>query len=151
MSRTGSGGRRETGVLGGYPVTDVKITLIDGTYHDVDSSEIAFKICGSMAFKEGARKAGMILLEPIMEVEVIAPEEYLGEVIGDLSSRRGKITGFDAHAGSKVVNAEVPLSEMFGYATDVRSKTQGRATFTMEFLAYEPLPAALAEKVTSSN
>jgi elongation factor G len=144
-------GATDTGVLGGYPVTDVKITLIDGTYHNVDSSEIAFKICGSMAFKEGAKKAGMILLEPIMKVEVIVPEEYLGDVIGDLSSRRGKIKGFDAHAGSKVVQAEVPLSDMFGYATDLRSKTQGRATFSMEFLAYEPLPASLSEKVIPAN
>ena len=121
-----------SGVLAGYNVVDVKVTLYDGSYHEVDSSEMAFKIAGSMAFKEAMRKADPVLMEPIMKVTVITPEEYMGDVIGDLNSRRGMILGMEALPGAQQVNAEVPLSEMFGYATDMRSKTQGRGQYTME-------------------
>jgi len=137
----------ETGVIAGYPVVDVKVTLIDGSYHDVDSNEMAFKIAGSMGFKDGFRRAKPVLLEPIMKVEVVTPEEYSGDVIGDLNRRRGQITGMDENAGGKAINAEVPLSEMFGYATTVRSMSQGRATFTMEFSKYIEVPPNIAETI----
>ena len=120
-------------MLAGYPTVDVRATLIDGKYHDVDSSEMAFKIAGSMAFKEAARKAKPVLLEPIMSVEVVTPEDYMGDVIGDLNSRRGQVGGMEQRGNSQVIRAQVPLSEMFGYATDLRSRTQGRATYTMQF------------------
>ncbi len=123
----------QSGVIAGYPVVDVKVTLYDGSYHDVDSSEMAFKIAGSMGFKEGIAKANPILLEPIMKVEVVTPEEYMGDVIGDLNSRRGIVQGMDDTPSGKQVKAEVPLAEMFGYATDLRGATQGRATYSMEF------------------
>jgi len=139
----------EGGVLAGYPMVDVKVTLTDGSYHDVDSSEIAFKIAGSMAAKEGAAKAKPIILEPIMAVEVVVPEEFMGEVIGDINSRRGKIQGMDSRAGAQVITAQVPLAQMFGYATDLRSKTQGRATYTMQFAHYEPVPTAISEEIAA--
>ena len=137
----------EGGVLAGYEMVDVKATLYDGSYHEVDSSEIAFKIAGSMAFKEAARKASPVLLEPMMSVEVVVPEEYMGDIIGDLNSRRGRVEGMDHRAGSQVIRAHVPLSEMFGYATDMRSRTQGRATFSMHFARYEEVPRSVAEEI----
>jgi elongation factor G len=137
----------ETGALAGYPVVDVKVTLFDGSYHDVDSSEIAFKIAGSMAFKEATRKAGPVLLEPVMSVEVVVPEDFMGDVIGDISSRRGKVLGMDTRPAAQAIDARVPLAQMFGYATDLRSMTQGRATYTMQFSHYEPVPAAVAEGI----
>jgi len=139
----------ETGVLAGYPVIDVKTTLTDGSYHEVDSSEIAFKIAGSMAFKEACRRARPVLLEPIMQVEVVVPEEYMGVVVADLNSRRGRIQAMDTRAGSQVISATVPLAEMFGYATDLRSMTQGRATYTMQFARYEEVPPALADEIVA--
>jgi elongation factor G len=137
----------DNGALAGYPVVDVKATLFDGSYHDVDSSEIAFKIAGSMAFKEAARKASPVLLEPIMSVEVVVPEDFMGDVIGDINSRRGKVLGMDARPAAHAIDARVPLAQMFGYATDLRSMTQGRATYTMQFSHYEPVPAAVAEGI----
>jgi elongation factor G len=137
----------ENGALAGYPMVDVKVTLFDGSYHDVDSSEIAFKIAGSMAFKEAARKANPVLLEPIMAVEVVVPESFMGDVIGDISSRRGKVLGMDTRPAAQAIDARVPLAQMFGYATDLRSMTQGRATYTMQFSHYEPVPAAVAEGI----
>ncbi|HWO42204.1 MAG TPA: elongation factor G, partial [Candidatus Eisenbacteria bacterium] len=137
----------ESGALAGYPVVDVKVTLFDGSYHEVDSSEIAFKIAGSIAFKEAARKASPVLLEPIMSVEVVVPEEFMGEVIGDLNARRGKIVGLESRPAAQAIDARVPLSQMFGYATDLRSMTQGRATYTMQFSHYEPVPVAVAEGI----
>ena len=137
----------ENGALAGYPVVDVKVTLFDGSYHDVDSSEIAFKIAGSMAFKQAARKANPVLLEPIMAVEVVVPKEFMGDVIGDISSRRGKVLGMDTRPAAQAIDARVPLAQMFGYATDLRSMTQGRATYTMQFSHYEPVPAAVAEGI----
>ncbi len=137
----------ENGVLAGYPMVDVKVTLFDGSYHDVDSSEIAFKIAGSMALKQAARKASPVLLEPIMSVEVVVPEDFMGDVIGDLSSRRGKVLGMDTRPAAQAIDARVPLAQMFGYATDLRSMTQGRATYTMQFSHYEPVPAAVAEGI----
>ena len=137
----------DTGVLAGYPVIDFKVTLVDGSYHEVDSSEMAFKIAGSMGFKEGCQKAGAVILEPIMSVEVVVPEEYMGDVIGDLNSRRGRIMGMEGRAGAQVVGAMVPLAQMFGYATDVRSATQGRATYTMTFDHYEQVPKSVAEEI----
>ena len=137
------------GILAGYPIVDIKATLIFGSYHEVDSSEIAFKIAGSMAFKEGAQRANPIILEPVMAVEVVVPEEFMGDVIGDLSSRRGRIQGMEARGGAQVVSAQVPLAQMFGYATDVRSKTQGRATYTMQFSHYEPVPQNISEEITA--
>ena len=137
----------ETGVLAGYPMADVKVTLTDGSYHEVDSSEIAFKIAGSMAFKEACRKAKPVLLEPFMQVEVVVPEEYMGAVVGDLNSRRGRVQAMDTRAGSQVIRATVPLAEMFGYATDLRSMTQGRATYTMQFARYEEVPPAIGEEI----
>ena len=137
----------DTGVIAGYPVVDVKVTAFDGSYHDVDSNEMAFKIAGSMGFKEGFRKASPMLLEPIMKVEVVTPEEYSGDVIGDLNRRRGQITGMDESVSGKVITAEVPLSAMFGYATTVRSMSQGRATFTMEFEKYMEVPPNIADTI----
>jgi len=139
----------ETGVLAGFPVVDVKVTLIDGSYHDVDSSEMAFKIAGSMGFKEGCAKAGPVLLEPIMSVEVVVPEEHMGDVIGDLNSRRGRIMGMESRAGAQVVTSMVPLASMFGYATDLRSATQGRATYTMTFHHYEQVPKTVSEEIVA--
>lgn len=141
----------ENGVVAGYPVVDVKVTVFDGSYHDVDSSEMAFKIAGSMGFKEGARKAQPMLLEPYMKVEVTIPEEYMGDIIGDLNSRRGRIEGMEAVSGSQVVRAQVPLSSMFGYATDMRSKTQGRGNYSMEFDHYEEVPKSIADEVASKK
>jgi elongation factor G len=138
-----------TGVLAGYPVDDVSITLYDGSFHEVDSSELAFKIAGSMAFKEAARRAGPVLLEPVMKVEVVVPEEYMGDIMGDLSGRRGRIVSMEARGGTQIVNARVPLSEMFGYATDLRSRTQGRATYTMHFERYEQAPQNVSEEVVA--
>jgi len=135
----------QNGVIAGYPVVDVKVTLFDGSYHDVDSSEMAFKIAGSMCFKEGARKAGAVLLEPIMKVEIVTPDDYLGAVNGDLNRRRGLLTGTEDGPAGKIIRAEVPLSEMFGYATDLRSATQGRATYTMEFCKYNEVPPNIAD------
>jgi len=137
----------ENGVLAGYPVVDVKVSLVDGSYHDVDSSEMAFKIAGSIGFKEAAKKAGPVILEPIMKVEVVVPEDYMGDVIGDLNGRRGQVSGMETRATAQVVKANVPLSEMFGYATDLRSKTQGRATYTMQFSHYEPAPKNIAKEI----
>jgi elongation factor G len=137
----------ENGVIAGYPMVDVKVSLYDGSYHDVDSSEMAFKIAGSMCFREGAGKADPVLLEPIMKVEVVTPEEYMGDVMGDLNSRRGIVQGMDDTPSGKQIRAEVPLSSMFGYATDLRSATQGRATYSMEFSKYNEVPASLAEAV----
>ena len=138
-----------SGPLAGYPILDTKVSLIYGSYHEVDSSEMAFKICGSMAFKEACRKANPVLLEPIMDVEVVMPEEYMGDVIGDLSGRRGRIQSMTARGGAQVVAAQVPLATMFGYATDVRSRTQGRATFTMQFGHYDPVPASVSEEIVA--
>jgi elongation factor G len=141
-----------TGVLAGYPVVDVKVTLFDGSYHEVDSSEQAFKMAGSMAFKDGMRKASPALLEPMMAVEVETPEEFMGNVVGDLSSRRGMIQGMDDQIGGiKVVKAEVPLSEMFGYSTTLRSLSQGRATYTMEFKHYSEAPKSVADGIINRN
>jgi len=139
----------ESGTLAGYPMVDVKVSLLDGSYHEVDSSEIAFKIAGSMAFKEATSKASPVILEPIMAVEVVVPEEFSGSVFGDLNSRRGRIQGMETHAGAQVITANVPLAEMFGYATDLRSMTQGRATYTMQFLRYEAVPQPISEEITA--
>ena len=141
----------QNGILAGFPLVDVRVTCYDGSYHDVDSSEMAFKIAGSMGFKEGAAKAKPVLLEPIMDVEVVLPEEYLGEVMGDLNSRRGRVAGMEARGGAQVVSAQVPLSSMFGYSTDLRSATQGRATYTMTFDHYEQVPKAIAEEIISKT
>ncbi len=135
------------GVLAGYPVEDVKVTLYDGSYHEVDSSEMAFKLAASMGFKEGAKKANPVILEPMMKVEVEVPEEFMGDVIGDLNRRRGQVEGMDERSGNKIINAFVPLSEMFGYSTDLRSATQGRATYSMEFDHYEEVPRNVAEEI----
>ncbi len=137
----------EGGILAGYPMVDVKATLYDGSYHDVDSNEMAFKIAGSMAFKEAARKASPVLLEPVMAVEVVTPEDYAGAIMGDLSSRRGRIEGMEHRAGSQVIKAIVPLAEMFGYATHMRSSTQGRAEYSMHFARYEEAPRSVAEEI----
>jgi elongation factor G len=139
----------EGGVLAGYPMSDLKVTLYDGSYHEVDSSEIAFKIAGSMAIKEAANRAKPVLLEPIMAVEVVVPEEYMGDVMGDLNSRRGKIEGMELRGTSQIIKAMVPLSEMFGYATELRSRTQGRGSFTMHFGRYEEVPASISEEIVS--
>ena len=140
-----------SGVLGGYPVLDVKVTLVDGSYHEVDSSEMAFKIAGSMAFKDGCRKADPVLLEPIMKVEVTVPEEYMGDVMGDINSRRGRIEGMEARNGVQIIRANVPLSEMFGYATVLRSRTQGRGTYSMQMSHYEEVPKSIQEKIVSER
>src|SRR5947207_2513929 len=137
----------ETGVLAGYPMVDIKVSLTDGSYHDVDSSEMAFKIAGSMGFKEACRKAKAVLLEPVMDVEVVTPEEYMGAIVGDLNSRRGRILSMEARGTSQVIRANVPLGQMFGYATEMRSMTQGRATYTMQFARYEEVPASIAEEI----
>jgi elongation factor G len=139
----------EGGVLAGYPMSDLKAVLYDGSYHDVDSSEMAFKIAGSLAIKEAARKAKAVLLEPIMAVEVVVPEEYMGDVIGDLNSRRGRIEGMELRGTTQIIKSMVPLSEMFGYATELRSRTQGRGSFTMHFGKYEEVPAALSEEIVN--
>ena len=144
-------GAMQSGVLAGYNVVDVKVTLYDGSYHEVDSSEMAFKIAGSMAFKSACRKGDPVLLEPIMKVTVIVPEEYMGDVIGDLNSRRGEIQGFEDRAGVKQINSRVPLGDMFGYATDLRSKTQGRGQYVMEPDGYKEVPRSIAEKIISSR
>ena len=144
-------GAMQTGVLAGYNVVDVKVTLIDGSYHEVDSSEMAFKIAGSMAFKEACRKGDPVLLEPIMEVDVIVPEEYMGDTMGDLNSRRGKIQGMEARQGAQAITAYVPLSEMFGYATDMRSFTQGRGQYTMLPSHFEPVPKSIMEKIVAER
>ena len=144
-------GAMQTGVLAGYNVVDVKCVVFDGSYHEVDSSEMAFKIAGSMAFKDAAKKASPVLLEPIMKVVVITPEDYMGDVIGDLNSRRGEIQGFEDRTGVKQINARVPLAEMFGYATDLRSKTQGRGQYVMEPDGYKEVPKSIAEKIISSR
>ncbi len=141
----------QNGVLAGYPVLDVKATLYDGSYHDVDSSEMAFKIAGSMAFKAGAQKAGPVILEPIMRVEITVPEEYMGDVMGDVNSRRGRIEGMDSRGNAKVVRGFVPLSEMFGYSTSLRSRTQGRGTFSMEFNSYEEVPKSIAQEIIAKS
>jgi elongation factor G len=144
-----AGEAMERGILAGLPVVDLKATLTDGSYHTVDSSEIAFKIAASLAFQDGARRAGPTLLEPLMEVEVVTPEEYVGEVIGDLNARRGKITGIDPRSGVQVIAGLVPLATMFGYATDLRSRTQGRATYTMQFNQYAEIPAGIRAEVVA--
>ncbi|MBC7334794.1 MAG: elongation factor G, partial [Clostridia bacterium] len=141
----------ETGVLAGFPVIDVAVRAVDGSYHEVDSSEMAFKIAGSLAFKEAARKANPVLLEPVMRVEVTVPEEYMGDVLGDLSARRGHIEGMEKQANAQVIRARVPLAEMFGYATDLRSLTQGRGTYVMQFDHYAEVPAALAEEIMTKR
>jgi elongation factor G len=138
-----------TGVLAGYPVDDVGVELYDGSFHDVDSSEIAFKIAGSMAFKDAAKKAKPVLLEPVMRVEVVVPKDYLGDVMGNLASRRGHIQSQEDRGGTQIITARVPLSEMFGYATDLRSRTQGRATYSMHFDRYEPAPQNVSEEVVA--
>ncbi len=137
------------GVKAGFPVVDVKVTLYDGSYHDVDSNEMAFKVAGSMAIKSGCLRAGPVLLEPVMSVEVEVPEEYMGDIIGNLNSRRGQIQGMEAVGNSQVVKAVVPLANMFGYATDLRSQTQGRATFSMQFDHYEQVPEAIAAEIVA--
>jgi elongation factor G len=137
------------GVLAGYPTVDVRATLIDGSYHEVDSSEMAFRIAGSMAVKKAARQARPTLLEPIMAVEVVTPEDYMGDVIGDLSSRRGKVEGMEQRGSSQVIRAQVPLAEMFGYATDLRSRTQGRATYTMQFHSYQEVPESISREIVA--
>ena len=141
----------ESGVKAGFPMVDVRVTLTDGKYHDTDSSEIAFKIAGSMALKEAARRATPVLLEPIMAVEVITPEDYVGTVIGDLSSRRGRVEAQEPRGNAIAVQASVPLSSMFGYATDLRSNTQGRASYSMQFDRYDEVPASIAEEVVSER
>jgi len=139
----------ESGALTGYPVVDIAVRLADGSFHDVDSSEMAFKIAGSMGFRQGTLEAGISILEPVFEVEVTVPEEYMGDVIGDLNRRRGQVTEMSEHAGAKLVGAHVPLAEMFGYATDLRSVTQGRASYTMEFDHYAAVPEALQEALSA--
>jgi elongation factor G len=141
----------ENGVLAGYPMVDIKVELTDGSYHEVDSSEMAFKIAGSMAFKEGARSASPALLEPMMKVEVVVPEQYMGDVLGDLSARRGKIGGMMQRGEAQVIAATVPLAEMFGYSTRLRSMTQGRAVYSMEFSHYEEVPKSRAEEIISKT
>lgn len=141
----------ENGILAGYPVLDIKVTLYDGSYHEVDSSEMAFKIAGSMAFKDGMRKANPILLEPMFKIEVTVPEEYMGDVMGDINSRRGRVEGMEARSGAQIIRGFVPLSEMFGYATDLRSKTQGRGVYTMQFSHYEEVPKSIAEEIMAGK
>jgi elongation factor G len=141
----------QVGVLAGYPMVGIKATLLDGGYHEVDSSEMAFKIAGSMAFKEAARKAQPALLEPVMAVEVRTPEEYMGDVIGDLNSRRGQIQSMEDASGVKVITAQVPLSEMFGYVGDLRSKTSGRAVYSMQFGSYAEVPKNVADEIVQKN
>ena len=142
-------GALDQGILAGYPLVDVRAILIDGSSHDVDSSEMAFKIAGSMVLQEAARRAGVKLLEPVMNVEVTTPEEYMGDVIGDLNGRRGKVEGMTQRGNSQVITAQVPMSEMFGYATDLRSKTQGRANYSMQFDSYQDVPVSIAEEIVA--
>ena len=144
-------GAMQAGVLAGYPVVDVKVTLYDGSYHEVDSSEMAFKIAGSMAFKEAMRKADPVILEPIMKVAVIVPDEYMGDVIGDINARRGQIQGTESRSGTQQIDALVPLSNMFGYATDLRSKTQGRGQYSMEPSHYIDVPKSIAESIMAGR
>jgi elongation factor G len=139
----------QSGVLAGYPMVDVRATLVHGSYHDVDSSEMAFKIAGSLAIKKATRQAHPVLLEPIMAVEVVTPEDYMGDVIGDLSSRRGRIEGMEQRGSSHVIRAQVPLGDMFGYATDLRSRTQGRATYTMQFHSYQEVPESISREIVA--
>jgi elongation factor G len=139
----------DNGIQAGYPVVDIKVSIFDGSYHDVDSSEIAFKIAASMAFKDGCRRANPIILEPIMNAEVSVPEANMGDIIGDLNSRRGKIMQMEPEGSFQKIQAQVPLAEMFGYATQVRSLSQGRATYTMEFSHYEPVPTNIANEIIS--
>jgi elongation factor G len=141
----------ENGMLAGYPMVDIRATVTDGKYHEVDSSEIAFRIAGSMAFKEACEKASPVLLEPVMDVEVVTPQEFMGDVIGDLNSRRGKILDMEGRAGAQVIEARVPLANMFGYATRLRSMTQGRANYTMQFGVYEPVPQNIFEELTARS
>jgi elongation factor G len=141
----------DQGILAGYPLVDVRATLIDGSSHDVDSSEMAFRIAGSLALQEACRKAGVKLLEPIMDVEVTTPEDYMGDVIGDLNSRRGKVEGMTQRGNSQVIRALVPMAEMFGYATDLRSKTQGRAAYSMQFHSYQDVPESIAESIVAQR
>jgi elongation factor G len=141
----------EAGVIAGYPLVNVKVSLYDGSFHDVDSSEVAFKVAGSTALKEGAQKADPVILEPVMSLEVVTPEEYMGDVVGDLNRRRGIIHGMEDGSSGKIVSGEVPLAEMFGYATDLRSASQGRATFTMEPLKYAEVPSNVAEVIVNKN
>jgi elongation factor G len=141
----------QNGVIAGYPVVDVKVTLFDGSYHDVDSNEMAFKIAGSMAFKEGAKRSKPVILEPMMKVEAVTPEDFMGDVMGDLNRRRGILQGIDDSPSGKLIHAEVPLSEMFGYATDLRSMTQGRATYSMEFAKYSEVPNNIAEQIIDKS
>jgi elongation factor G len=140
----------ESGALAGYPVVDVRIELVEGSYHEVDSSEMAFKVAGSMAFKNAMQKASPRLLEPVMAVEVVTPEDYLGDVMGDLNSRRGRVEGLEPRGNAQAIRARVPLATMFGYATDLRSTTQGRATFTMQFDRYEEVPQSIASEIVSA-
>jgi elongation factor G len=139
----------QSGVLAGYPQVDIRATLVYGSYHDVDSSEMAFKIAGSMCFKEACRRAHPVLLEPIMSVEVVTPEDYMGDVIGNLSSRRGRVEGMEQRGNSQVIRAQVPLAEMFGYATDLRSRTQGRATYSMQFHSYQEVPESVSKEIVA--
>ncbi|MBU3181441.1 elongation factor G [Clostridium psychrophilum] len=141
----------KSGILGGYPVLNFKVKVVDGSYHDVDSNEMAFKVAGSMAFKNGMAKADPVLLEPVMKVEVTVPEEYMGDVMGDINSRRGRIEGMEAQAGAQIIKSMVPLSEMFGYSTTLRSRTQGRGVYSMEFAAYEPVPKSIQEQIIGSK
>jgi elongation factor G len=141
----------ESGVLAGYPVVDIKATVTFGSYHEVDSSEMAFKIAGSMCFKEAAAKADPVILEPIMSLEVVTPEEFMGDVIGDINRRRGRISGQEPRGNTQVISGVVPLAEMFGYATDLRSRTQGRATFTMQFSHYEPVPKGVGPEAVRQS
>ncbi len=138
-------------MIAGYPVQDIKVTLVDGSYHEVDSSEAAFKIAGSMAIKKALQMSDPVLLEPIERVDVETPEQYMGDVMGNLSSRRGKIEGMEDRTNTKVIRAKVPLGEMFGYATDLRSQTQGRASYTMQFDSYEPVPKSIKDEITAKN
>ena len=139
----------ETGVLAGYPLVDLRATLVDGSHHEVDSSEMAFKLAGQLVLRMGAKKADPVLLEPMMQIEVVTPEDYMGDVIGDLTARRGRVESMDQHAGSQVIRVLVPLAEMFGYATDLRSKTQGRATHTMQFHSYQEVPTSIAQEIVA--
>ena len=141
----------QSGILAGFPVVDVKVTLLDGSYHEVDSSEMAFKIAGSMAFKNACAKAGATLLEPIMKVDVTGPDDFMGDIMGDINARRGQVTGTNIHNGTAEVHAEVPLANMFGYATDLRSKTQGRANYSMEPHSYVEIPKSIAEKIIAER
>jgi elongation factor G len=141
----------ESGILAGYPVVDVRIELVDGSFHEVDSSEMAFKVAGSMAFKNAMQRAKPKLLEPVMAVEVVTPEEYLGDVMGDLNARRGRVEGLEPRGNAQAIRARVPLATMFGYATDLRSTTQGRATFTMQFDRYEAVPQSIAAEIVDST